>query len=108
MYGPGVGRWAMTERCQKALKPSADGLAIGPSAVIWEGSRLRIEIDEKAPLTMAPLRGTVILEPEILPTSSPISERAAAIAGLPLRRALMSRSGSIAHRSPGTAPAIST
>jgi len=67
VYGPGVGRWAMTERCQKALKPSADGLAIGPSAVIWEGSRLRIEIDEKAPLTMAPLRGTVTLEPEILP-----------------------------------------
>ncbi len=57
----------MTERCSKALNPSADGLAIGPSAVIWEGSRLRIEIDEKAPYTMVPLRGTVTLEPEILP-----------------------------------------
>ncbi len=67
LYGPGVGRWAMTERCSKALKPSPDGLAIGPSASIWEGSRLRIEINEKAPLTMVPLRGTVILEPEILP-----------------------------------------
>ena len=65
---PVLEQWqGMTERCEKALKPSADGLAIGPSAVIWEGSRLRIEIDEKAPLTMAPLRGTVILEPEILP-----------------------------------------
>ncbi len=67
LYGPGVGRWAMTERCSKALNPSANGLAIGPSAVIWEGSRLRIEINEKAPLTMVPLRGTVTLEPEILP-----------------------------------------
>ena len=67
VYGSGVSRWAMTERCRKALKPRADGLSIGPSAVIWDGSQLRIEIDENAPLTMAPLRGTVILEPEILP-----------------------------------------
>ena len=57
----------MTERCSKALNSHSDGLAIGPSAVIWEGSRLRIEIDEKAPYTMVPLRGTVTLEPEILP-----------------------------------------
>ena len=58
----------MTERCSKALRTSADGLAIGPSAVIWDGSRLRIEIDEKAPYTTVPLRGTVTLEPEILPS----------------------------------------
>ena len=57
----------MTERCSKALRPSADGLAIGPSAVIWDGSRLHIEIDEKTPYTLVPLRGTVTLEPEILP-----------------------------------------
>jgi carotenoid 1,2-hydratase len=66
VYGPGVGRWAMTERCRKALKPDAEGLSIGPSAIHWDGSRLRVEIDEKAPITMAPLRGTVTLEPEIL------------------------------------------
>ena len=57
----------MTERCSKALNPSPGGLAIGPSAVLWEGSRLRIEINEKAPYRLVPLRGTVTLEPEILP-----------------------------------------
>ena len=98
----------MTERCEKALKPSSDGLAIGPSAVIWEGSRLRIEIDEKAPLTMAPLRGTVTLEPEILPDFVADFGTTAAIAGHPLRRAPMSKSGSIARRLPGTARAIWT
>ncbi|MFZ1108197.1 MAG: carotenoid 1,2-hydratase [Rhodomicrobium sp.] len=67
VYGQGVGRWAMTERCGKALRPSADGLQIGPSSIRWDGTRLRIEINEKAPITMAPLRGTVTLEPEILP-----------------------------------------
>jgi carotenoid 1,2-hydratase len=67
VYGPGVGRWAMTERCAKALKPAEDALAIGPSSVHWDGERLRIEICEKAPLTLKPLRGTVTLTPEILP-----------------------------------------
>ena len=67
VYGPGVGRWAMTERCKKALKPSADGLAIGPSAVMWDGARLRIEIDEQSPYRPSPLRGVVTLEPEIVP-----------------------------------------
>ncbi len=66
VYGPGVGRWAMTERCGKALKPQEDGLIIGPSVFNWDGSRLKVEINEKAPITMAPLRGTVTLEPEIL------------------------------------------
>ncbi len=66
VYGPGVGRWAMTERCSKALKPDAEGLSIGPSAIRWDGTRLRVDIDEKAPISMAPLRGTVTLEPEIL------------------------------------------
>jgi carotenoid 1,2-hydratase len=67
VYGQGVGRWAMTERCGKALKPSADALQIGPSSIHWDGTRLRIEINENAPITLAPLRGTVTLEPEILP-----------------------------------------
>ncbi len=66
VYGPGVGRWAMTERCRKVLKPTSAGLGIGPSAVHWDGTRLSVEIDEKAPITSAPLRGTVTLEPEIV------------------------------------------
>ena len=56
----------MTERCGKALKPSADGLGIGPSSAIWDGTRLTVHINENAPITNAPLRGTVTLEPEIL------------------------------------------
>ncbi len=67
VYGQGVGRWAMTERCGKALRPSPDGLEIGPSSIHWDGTRLCIEINERAPITLAPLSGTVTLEPEILP-----------------------------------------
>ncbi len=65
IYGPGVGRWAMTERCRKALKPSPDRLGIGPSSVLWDGTRFQVDINEKAPITGVPLRGSVTLEPEI-------------------------------------------
>jgi carotenoid 1,2-hydratase len=57
----------MTERGGKALRPSAEGLEIGPSSLHWRDGRLRIDIDEIAPLRLAPLRGTVTLTPEILP-----------------------------------------
>ncbi len=56
----------MTERCRASLDASSDHLAIGPSAVSWDGWKLRVEFDEKAPLTGARVKGVVTLEPEIV------------------------------------------
>jgi carotenoid 1,2-hydratase len=66
LYGPNVRRWAMTERCRRSLERGPDHLAIGPSALSWDGTRLRVEFDESAPLTGARIKGSVLVEPEIL------------------------------------------
>ena len=63
LYGPG-GRWAMTERRRGAVSRDADALRIGPSAMAWDGRRLRIEIDERGAPLPRPVRGAVVLEPE--------------------------------------------
>ncbi len=56
-------RFAMTERRVDSLSRDADHIAIGPSAMHWDGTALTIRIDERgAPLPFA-LRGTVRLEP---------------------------------------------
>jgi len=66
VYGRGVSRWAMTERCRHSLGITDTSLAIGPSSLTWDGTRLTVRIDEKAPVTGLPVRGVVTLEPEIL------------------------------------------
>ncbi|MGH1572195.1 carotenoid 1,2-hydratase [Methylobacterium sp. P31] len=56
-------RFAMTERRASSLSRSADHIAIGPSAMRWDGTALTITIDERgAPLPYR-LRGTVRLVP---------------------------------------------
>ncbi|MBJ7544486.1 carotenoid 1,2-hydratase [Rhodomicrobium udaipurense] len=65
VYGRGAARWAMTERCRHALGATPEQLAIGPSSLSWDGTRLIVRIDEKAPVTGLPVRGVVTLEPEI-------------------------------------------
>jgi carotenoid 1,2-hydratase len=56
-------RFAMTERRAVSLSRSADHIAIGPSAMHWDGTALTVRIDERgAPLPQR-IRGTVRLEP---------------------------------------------
>lgn len=63
LYGDGGKRWALTERSRSALRRSAASLAIGPSALEWDGTTLVIHVNEiTAPLPTR-VRGTVRLHP---------------------------------------------
>ena len=57
-------RWAMTER--GAAGRGAGTLAIGPSAMRWDGSALTIEIDEVTMPVPSRLRGVVRVYPEAI------------------------------------------
>jgi carotenoid 1,2-hydratase len=64
LYGPRCARWAMTERRRTALSQQQHRLAIGPSAVTWDGNALQINVDEiSAPLPRR-IRGVIRLEPD--------------------------------------------
>lgn len=66
IYGPGGGRWAMTERGRPSLRQSSDSFTVGPSRLYWDGSGLTVHIDEVcAPLPL-PIRGVVRLRPRAL------------------------------------------
>ncbi|MCJ2053032.1 carotenoid 1,2-hydratase [Methylobacterium sp. J-070] len=56
-------RFAMTERGASSVSRSADHIAIGPSAMHWDGTALTIRIDERGAPVPRRLRGTVRLEP---------------------------------------------
>lgn len=65
LYGPGVRRWAMTERRRGAVEASADSLALGPSQVRFEDGALIYDIAEYgAPLPKG-VRGRVVIRPEV-------------------------------------------
>jgi carotenoid 1,2-hydratase len=88
LYGP-RGGWAMTERGRGALTRDPVTLAIGPSAMEWDGTALTIRIDEVTAPIPSRLRGLVRLYPDAMmgtgypldPTGShvwrPIATRAA-------------------------------
>lgn len=64
IYGRGLTYWAMTERSEDDVVAAPDLLQIGPSAVTWDGNRVRVTIDElTAPLPRR-VRGTITLEPQ--------------------------------------------
>ncbi len=56
-------RFAMTERRADSLSRDADHIAIGPSAMRWDGTALTVRIDERGSPLPHRLRGTVRLEP---------------------------------------------
>lgn len=65
LYPPGGHCWSMTERRRHRVSRSPTELAIGPSALRWEGEHLRIDIDEVcAPWPMR-LRGRVLVHPRL-------------------------------------------
>jgi carotenoid 1,2-hydratase len=57
-------RWAMTDRRASALKRDADTLAIGPSALRWDGTALTIDIEEVTAPIPSRLSGTVRVLPD--------------------------------------------
>jgi carotenoid 1,2-hydratase len=66
LYGASGKRWALTERGRGAVRRSADALAIGPSALAWDGTALTIDIDEITVPVPSRLRGRVRLRPDPL------------------------------------------
>lgn len=63
VYGDAGKRWAMTERRRPALERSAHRLRLGPSALDWDGERLRVTIAERGAPVPLPVRGEVRLYP---------------------------------------------
>jgi carotenoid 1,2-hydratase len=63
LYGIGGKRWAMTERGREDLHRAATSLAIGPSALWWEGDALAIRIDEVTAPVPSRIRGAVRVHP---------------------------------------------
>lgn len=68
LYGPRAHKWAMTERGEAGLRRSQEALAIGPSIVGWDSSKLRIGIREWAVPLPARIEGDVEIRPESQPT----------------------------------------
>jgi carotenoid 1,2-hydratase len=63
LYGAGGHRWTMTERGRKELHRTDTTLAIGPSALTWDGSGLTIDIDEMTVPFPSRLKGRVRILP---------------------------------------------
>lgn len=66
LYSPGAARWTMTERGRAHLTRSTHALAIGPSALRWDGDALTIEIDERASPLPRRVRGRIRVWPRAL------------------------------------------
>lgn len=64
LYGPGSNRWTMTERSAAWLDRSRRHYALGPSSLVWTGSSLVIDLDERSvPLPRA-VRGRLRVHPQ--------------------------------------------
>jgi carotenoid 1,2-hydratase len=63
LYGPGVGRWTMTERGAPQIERRRDAFRIGPSVLCWRGGALTCEIDEVAVPWPRRVRGSVAVRP---------------------------------------------
>jgi carotenoid 1,2-hydratase len=66
LYGKRERAWALHERPIRAEQRTADGVSIGGSSMCWQGDRLCVEIDERTSPLGRPVRGRVILHPELL------------------------------------------
>ncbi|MFM2043156.1 MAG: hypothetical protein RLY86_1732 [Pseudomonadota bacterium] len=75
LTGPRGGRWCMTERRTAALAVTPDTLAIGPSAMTWDGQGLTVEIAEWAVPLPRRVCGTVRVRPAAITAASPVLDR---------------------------------
>ncbi|WP_094019434.1 carotenoid 1,2-hydratase [Maliponia aquimaris] len=65
-YGPG-GRFCMTDRGRRALRQTQNGFTVGPSSLRWCGTRLEIEVNERAaPPQIGRLVGRIVVKPVAL------------------------------------------
>jgi carotenoid 1,2-hydratase len=66
LYSTKGKRWALTERTRRDLRRTAATLAIGPSALSWDGVALDVSIDEWAFPLIARIKGRVRVTPAAL------------------------------------------
>ena len=66
LYTPERKRWALTERRATSLVRDRTSLAIGPSALSWDGNALTIRIAETTVPFPSRLRGTLVVYPAAL------------------------------------------
>ncbi|WP_233205219.1 hypothetical protein [Alkalicaulis satelles] len=64
LYGPGVRRWAMTERRAGEVEAGEDHVRLGPSAVRFEDGALIYDIAEYGAPVPLRVRGQVVIRPE--------------------------------------------
>lgn len=65
LYGGGKTRWAMTERPAKAIDRGPDHFTFGPSMVRFEDDSLIFDIRETAAPIPFPVRGRIVIRPEV-------------------------------------------
>lgn len=70
LYGPRRKHWAMTERSNRSLTLLQRGVAVGPSAMQFDGNALEVTLDERCNPLPTRLRGTLRIEPEVV-TAAP-------------------------------------
>jgi len=63
LYPAGGHHWTMTERARASVQRSATHLAIGPSAMHWNGQYLQIDIDEITVPLPRRIRGSIRVHP---------------------------------------------
>lgn len=66
LYGKAKSAWTLHERAISASNRAHDGVAIGQSSMRWDGDRLCADICERTSPLGRPVRGTVVLRPELL------------------------------------------
>ena len=67
LYGKAARAWAMTERGAAALLRTSNSLRIGPSALLWDGTSLVIDIEEIAFPILKRVKGQIRVTPRCLP-----------------------------------------
>jgi carotenoid 1,2-hydratase len=65
LYGP-RGRWCMTERPAGSVSRGPDTLAVGSSALAWDGDALTIALDEWAVPLPRRIRGRIRVRPSVV------------------------------------------
>jgi len=65
LYTPERNYWTMTERPRASVSRTATELVIGPSAVQWDGTSLRFDIDELTVPFPQRIRGSVLVHPRV-------------------------------------------
>lgn len=65
LYGPGAARWSLRERPVADADRSPTALVLGRSRVVWEGDRLKVDVDETTTPGGRAIRGRITVVPEV-------------------------------------------